>query len=39
MAIHDFTIGRIRRADYAASARQLILDFDDGSRRIYTAVP
>jgi len=39
MAIHDFTIGRIRRADYVASARQLILDFDDGSRRVYTAVP
>ena len=39
MATHLFKIGRITRADYVPSSRQLMLDFNDGTQRVYTTVP
>ncbi len=39
MSSQSFSIGRIRRADYDASARRLELTFADGRIRAYRHVP
>lgn len=39
MVTKTFSIGRIQRADYDESTRQLDLHFKEGDKRSYQAVP